>query len=360
MAAWQGAYLKAHYPAEFMAALLANGGGFYSMQAYLSEARRLGLTVAAPHVNASGLSPAAESGPDGAPGRGIRLGLDQLKGLRRETAEALVAERTARGPYRAYRGPGELAWRVPGLDRSELECLVAAGALDGLGASRRALLWELEETPRGGRPANGTGDLFGTGIMDSGSPTAPVPPEEPRERLRWELRHMGAAVSDHPLALFTERLAPWRGRTVPATEVAGHVGRRIRVTGWHVTSKLARTRTEGRPMAFLTLEDESGLTECVLFPEAYRIYGGLLHEFGPLVAEGTVRRDQGFATLEVDRLILVGEEEGGERAGQGSGRDKKGPAEGGAGTGDDGAGYEVWTSVAFSPLGPDSLSKETV
>jgi len=293
VAAWQGAYLKAHYPAEYLAALIGNGGGFYSLQAYISEARRLGLAVHPPHVNASGAAPRAEAGA------AVRLGLHQVKAVGADAVADLVAERRADAPFA---GLADLARRVPTLDRAALEALVGAGALDGLGPSRRALLWELETEDRR-YAATGTGDLF------AGQGDTPVPAvaeaESVPERLQWELRHLGAVVGGHPFDLFPEAMGPWEGRVVPAAAVADHAGERIRVVGWHVTSKSARTRTDGRPMSFLTLEDRTDLIEGVLFPDAYRRFGALLHEFGPFMAAGKVQREQGVCTLAIERLDRI-------------------------------------------------------
>jgi DNA polymerase III alpha subunit len=132
-----------------------------------------------------------------------------------------------------------------------------------------------------------------------------VAAEDADEALAWEARYLGLLASDHPLALFRQRLAPWRGRAVAAARLARFAGRTVQVAGWQVTRKPARTRSDNRPMCFLTLEDRTGLTECVLFPDAYRAYGGLLHGFGPFVARGVVRLEQGVATLEVQWLRTV-------------------------------------------------------
>ncbi|MFP4607001.1 MAG: OB-fold nucleic acid binding domain-containing protein, partial [Thiohalospira sp.] len=227
-------------------------------------------------------------------------GLDRVRGLTAEAAEAVAAERARGG---AFAGFENLRRRVPALDRAGLEALAGCGALDGLGASRRALFWALEGRGRDRGRATGTDDLFPAAA--EAPELAPVAAEDAQERLRWELAYLGLTVSDHPLALFRHRLVPWRRGMVPATRLAEHAGRRVRVAGWQVTRKPARTRAEGRPMCFLTLEDRTGLAECVLFPDAYAAHGGLLHAFGPFVAEGVVRLEQGVATLDVDRLRAV-------------------------------------------------------
>ncbi|MFA9461898.1 DNA polymerase III subunit alpha [Thiohalorhabdus methylotrophus] len=297
---FQVAYLKAHFPAEFLAAVLANGGGYYGPQAYVDEAKRLGVAVRPPHVNGSTAAPRAEPDPEGRGGWAIRLGLDRVRDLTGEAAAALAAERGRNG---AFADLEDLIRRVPVLDRAGLEALVGCGALDGLGSSRRALFWTLEGRGCGHGRATGTGDLFPAVPQDP--EPAPVAAESAEERLRWELAYLGLTASDHPLVLFRHRLAPWRQGMVAAARLADHHGRRVRMAGWQVTRKSARTRAGDRPMCFLTLEDRTGLGECVLFPDAYATYGGLLHGFGPFVTEGVVRLEQGVATLEVDWLRAV-------------------------------------------------------
>jgi DNA polymerase III alpha subunit len=290
---FQVAYLKAHYPVAFMAAVLANGGGYYGPQAYIDEARRLGIRVRPPHVGASDHAPAAEDAHT------LRLGLDRVRGLRAEAARAVAAERERGG---AFSGPADLRARVPMLRSAELEALAACGAMDGLASSRRALLWALAEGAAPAPRPTGTADLL---PPEEAAGDAPVAAEGPEERLRWEAEHLGVAVSAHPLALYRAALAPWRGRAVPAARLAALAGRWVRIVGWQVTRKAARTRAGDAPMAFITLEDESGLAECVLFPEAYRAHAALLHGFGPFVAAGRVRLEQGVATLEVTWLRPV-------------------------------------------------------
>ncbi|HKJ71593.1 MAG TPA: DNA polymerase III subunit alpha, partial [Gammaproteobacteria bacterium] len=150
---FQVAYLKAHYPAEFMAAVLANGGGYYGPQAYVDEAKRLGVAVRPPHVNASAVPPRAEPDADSRGGYAIRLGLDRVRGLTMEAAGSVEAERARGG---AFDGLADLQHRVPLLDRAGLEALVGCGALDGLGMSRRALFWALEGRGRERGKATGT------------------------------------------------------------------------------------------------------------------------------------------------------------------------------------------------------------
>lgn len=134
MVSFKSCYLKAHHPAEFMAAVLSNQGGYYTTQAYLSEARRMGLELLPPDVNQS------EYAYTGA-GRTVRVGLMQLKGVRRDCLEALLEERRRQGPFRSLE---DLLGRVE-IDPSEARILVKAGCLDSVAASRSRpeLLWQV-------------------------------------------------------------------------------------------------------------------------------------------------------------------------------------------------------------------------
>jgi len=108
---FQAAWLKAHHPAEFMAAVMSNGGGFYSVSAYLEEARRLGLRILLPDINHSS---DVFTGRD----RQVRIGLQQVHGMSRRSMDALMDERTADGFFVSL---GDLLQRVPQLAENEIE-----------------------------------------------------------------------------------------------------------------------------------------------------------------------------------------------------------------------------------------------
>lgn len=299
---WRGAYLKAHHPAEFLAAVLANGGGYYPAQAYIDAARRSGVTVDPPHINHSAPGPRADPPDREHPAGRIRLGLARVARLGAEPAAAIAAERNRAGPYADL---ADLQRRVPGIGRDAREALVTGGALDGLGPSRRHQLWLLAESPAA--PPNGaTADLFAGGAALA-EPPAGIRAETAAEALRWEVNALGVAVRAHPLALYEAQLAPIRPRLAPAAELERHGGQTVEAAGWLVTVKAARTRTGGEPMAFFTLEDESGLLECVAFPDTYRRYGRLLNGGGRVLhVRGHVDLEQGVATLTAHWLAECG------------------------------------------------------
>ena len=283
---FQAAYLKVHHPAPFMAAVISNQGGFYSTFAYVSEARRLGLTIRPPDVNQSRV---CWTGRDDR----LRVGLLSVSGLSAETAQRIVAGRESR----PYRGLADFFHRVrPAVD--EARALIAAGALDALapGATRAALFWALarwlRRQGRGPRP----GRLFDDG---DGEMLPDLPPDDPLDSLRREYAVLGFLCDRHPIALLQDRLQG-TGR-IPAADLPSHAGRRICVAGWLITGKVVRTK-RGEPMEFLTFEDETGTVEATFFPRVYDRYGHLLETGRPYLLWGKVERDWAAVTLTVERV----------------------------------------------------------
>src|SRR6185312_17214651 len=127
----KSAYLRAHYPAEFMAAVISNQGGYYSAFAYLSEGRRMGLTILPPDINASVWSYTGA-------GHTVRVGFMQIKGLQEDLAQHLIAEREAHGTYRSL---ADLLSRVK-LEYAQAKLLIKAGCFDSIAGelTRPALL----------------------------------------------------------------------------------------------------------------------------------------------------------------------------------------------------------------------------
>jgi DNA-directed DNA polymerase III PolC len=183
---YQSAYIKAHWPAAFLCARLADWGGFYHQAVYIAEARRLGIAVHPPHVNHS-VAHFALAYADGAAGRRpvLWMGLGQVRDLRRGIIDALLAARTER-PFATL---ADLLQRVP-LQGKEAQHLIRCGALDGLGQSRAALLAELTQFARGGLAQ------MGFAFLDE-----QVPAETLAERLAWEEHLLGLPLSVHPLAV---------------------------------------------------------------------------------------------------------------------------------------------------------------
>ena len=290
---FQAAYLKVHHPAEFMAAVISNQGGFYSAFAYVSEARRLGLAVRPPDVDASDLRWRGR-------GATLQVGLLSVKGLSARTGERIVAGRKDR----PYAGVGDFVERVrPEAD--ELRALVHCGALDGLvpGAGRAGILWEatrrLAALSRTGRAARSR-SLFEAPPAAERPPR--LPPDDARERLRREFAVLGFLCDRHPMELYADAVK--RAGAVKAVDVARRVGRPIRFAGWLITGKVVETK-QGEPMEFLTFEDETGLVETTFFPETYRRFCHLLDRERPYLLSGKVEQDWGAVTLTVEQVAAM-------------------------------------------------------
>jgi DNA-directed DNA polymerase III PolC len=214
---YRSAYLKAHWPAPFLCARLADWGGFHHQAIYIAEAQRLDIDVRPPHVNHSGAAFTLEYVAGEERRRPVLwMGLGQVRDLRHAAIEAIVDARRQGN----FAGLGDLTTRVA-LQQKELLHLIQCGALDGLGPSRAALLDELAAV------GPGRAGQIGFGFF-----TPDVPPEPPAQRLAWEVHLLGQPVSVHPLALVTRPsgtllvsdLAAGRSR---AGEIVG-----VRLPGW--------------------------------------------------------------------------------------------------------------------------------
>ncbi len=304
---WQGLYLKSRYPAEFLAAVLRNRGGFYAPRAYVEEARRLGCRIELPCVNRSDVGALGRLGV-------LRLGLDQIKSLRQGTPEAVVRIREAQGPYLS---PTDLLLRTD-VEKAEVERLVLAGALDVFDRPRGELLWlltlDFKRYVRARTERRERSSLFGPSSMLPPPRRIPVPPSyRTEELLAMEVEALGLTATCHPQELWAE--AAKEAGAIPTTDLQGRVGRKVKVAGWIVTDRRVRVRPkaggerpqrpEGRYMKFLMLEDLHGTVEVTLFPDAYARAGHRLSGAGPFLVRGIVRDDHGSLTLDARDIVKL-------------------------------------------------------
>jgi DNA-directed DNA polymerase III PolC len=210
---YRSAYAKAHWPAAFLCARLANRGGFHHPAIYIAEAVRLGMVVRPPHVNHSARAftlEVTEAAKDRRPK--LWMGLGQVRELRRASIQAIVTQRE-QCPYSDLRD----LLRRTSLQTKEIRHLVQCGALDELGKSRAALLAEAEEIERAGS-ANQLAFTF-TGPLNS--------PETAGQRAAWEQWVLGQPVSVHPLELVADLLPTH----TPLRELQERSTRRITIAG---------------------------------------------------------------------------------------------------------------------------------
>ena len=295
--AQQSGYLRAHYPAEFFAAVLANGGGFYAPFAYVAEARRAGITVRPPDVNASEFRTTGR-------GQEIRVGLQFIKGLSVEGAERILEGRTGataqrRNEEAAYRSIEDLRART-GLRPDDLRLLIKVGACDSIsgGWSRPQMLWEIDAT-ESRKDAKTQSDSLLPTLRPSVVASLRLPEYTPDRRRREECELLSFATDCHPMDLRQDDLR--RFRLVPATRLSGYVGRHILAAGMLTTAKPVHTAKD-EPMQFATFDDGHGLIETVLFPDVHRARGHVLFDQGPFIFRGKVEEEFGALSVTVTHI----------------------------------------------------------
>jgi len=302
LVAYQTAYLKAHYPLCYMAALLSyEMGKAEEVMKYVAVCRRMGIEVLPPDVNASGVSFTIE-------GEGIRYGLAAIKNVGQGAVEEIVAERERGGPFRSFE---DFCLRVdPGkVNRRVLEALIKAGAFDRLEPNRARLFHNLEavmDWAHREREARSRGQfsIFDLSGGEKGSSSAPklseVPDWGPEEKLLREREALGFYLTGHPLEAFREWLAAITPYTVSGLSRVPE-GRRIYLGAALGTIRTKNTR-RGEKMAFVQLEDGEAVVEAIVFPEAYARSVEFLEEGRLVLVRGTVEKEEGGPRLLVEDL----------------------------------------------------------
>ena len=262
---WRSAWCKAHFPAEFIAAVLANWGGYYSQRIYLSEARHLGLKTRPPHINHSQAEFSA-SYPDGE--AVLYMGLDQVKDLTRRTIANILK-------YRPFHSVEEFLLKVDPRPQ-EAENLVRCGGLDGL--AEPAILMQKIKVPH-----KFSGQLR---LFEFESPAHPQ--AAPLDRCADQEDILGLCVDIHPLEKFADRIPK---EVISSLEARNCLGQRVQVAG--IRQSLHRSHTsKGETMAFLSLEDLEGSLDVVIFPGPYKSAARFLFDSSvPMLVTGMMESE---------------------------------------------------------------------
>lgn len=279
---FQAAWLKCYFPAEFMAAVISNRGGYYSVFAYVSEAKRLGLKILHPDVQCSEIAWRGRN-------NWIRVGLQGLRGLSARCMERILMERKKSD----FATVSDFFCRVNPAD-NEVSVLVHGGALDGLAGelNRSELLW-LWAGYQAARQKNPRSLLFPVTLPSP--PSLPAPDE--RTRLRREFSALGFLCDIHPL----ECVVRQEKNLVKGCDLVNYKGQQVNIAAWLLTGKLVSTKS-GEVMEFLTFEDETALFETTFFPRVYHRYASVLSGGKPYVLSGLVEDDYGALTLTVEKM----------------------------------------------------------
>lgn len=291
--AYQTAYLKCHYPCEYMAALLSSVLGQTGKVAeYIEECGRLGISVLPPHVNYSDTGFTVV-------GKSIRFGLLAVKNLGRNVIARMVAERRAAGEFTSFYN---FCKRMAGrdLNRRAIESLVKCGALDGLGNNRREMLLAVErvlDSLEADKRRNVEGQM---GFFDApGSAQGGEPPLDKTEdfsaadKLNMEKEVTGMYLSGHPMAAYAGLYQ--EGGYARIDEILQSAGERetgryqdgqwVTLLGMVVGVRKKATKNNAQ-MAFVSLEDMYGAITALVFPKVLEQYGSLLYEGAVVAVQG--------------------------------------------------------------------------
>jgi error-prone DNA polymerase len=284
--AYASAWLKAHHPAAFLAGLLnAQPMGFYSPATLVKDAQRHGVEVLPLDVAHSDWRCTLEP-MNGRPA--VRLGLKYAAGLRKKAGRAIAAER-GRAPFA---GLADLAQRVP-LRRAELDTLAELGALAGIDPSartRRSALWQVAALERD------PGSLLARAAPRAGP--SPLAELSPLEETLADYRESGLSLGPHVMAHLRPQLRA-RGVLTAAELQRVPDGRRVRTAG-HAIVRQRPGSAKG--FCFLTLEDETGLSNAILTPQIFRRFRAALHDASILEIEGPLQNADGVIHVRVREL----------------------------------------------------------
>jgi DNA polymerase-3 subunit alpha len=307
LVSYQTAWLKAHYPAEFMAATISSDmDNTDKVVTFLDESRAINLKILPPDVNAS------EFMFEAVEPKVIRYGLGAIKGVGQGACEAIADERKRGGPYKDL---ADFCRRVDPtkLNRRVLEALILSGSLDALAPTRASLMLQLPDAIKAAEQhlrdrQSGQNDMFGA-IMGATAPVVqvelPTAPEWPLEqKLQGERDTLGHYLSGHPTDPWREELAQLS--TCPLGEIADRYQpprprksdgeenrfRRGPDTPWTVAGMVVAVRKRGDSDAFVRLEDSTGSVEVSFFGELYQQAAPLLTRDELIVVEGGLRIDE--------------------------------------------------------------------
>ena len=272
--AWQSAWCKTHFPAEFMAAVLGFGGGYYSQQVYLMEARRLKLPLHPPNINHAGERFSVRY-PNGKPV--LYVGLGQVRDLTRQTIAAILQQQ----PFQSLE---DFILRVDP-QRKEAENLIKCGAFDGLIRIPEGLRRIEHRRPPGQMT------LFLSKAAEADWPI--------EKKLEAQREILGANLSMTPLELHADEIQSAGALTT--LQAQDHIGARIKVAGMCQIFRRVRSRSN-QIFGFLTLEDLDGAIQVLIPAEVYRKSFVLLREAECLIVAGIVEKDETH-----NRLLLRAE-----------------------------------------------------
>jgi DNA polymerase-3 subunit alpha len=302
--AYQTAYLKTHYPVEFMAALLTSEtGNAEKAVKYINEARGMNISILPPDVNESDLyfTPVGES---------IRFGLAAIKNVGENTAKAIRDSRLGAGEFTSLY---DLCERIEArfLNKRVFESLIKSGALDSLGL-RESMLASVDDALAAVQRASRTRESGQHGLFGTAAAPAPMPfelqeaePWSEVERLASEYAMLGFYVSGHPLAKYASRLQELKCISIDQVEGQRN-GKEITVAALIVGTRPMRSK-KGARWAIYTIQDMTGVQELLAFPECFARLEPILKAGTPLLLKARVQVEEAGTRLSLQEAARLGD-----------------------------------------------------
>jgi DNA polymerase III subunit alpha len=302
--AYQTAYLKTHYPVEFMAALLTSeAGNSEKVVKYINEARGMGISILPPDVNESDLyfTPVGES---------IRFGLAAIKNVGENTAKAIRESRMSQG---AFESLYDFCERIESrfLNKRVFESLIKSGAMDSLGP-RESMLASVDEAISALQRASRTRESGQHGLFGTAAAPARMPFElqeaalwSEEERLASEYAMLGFYVSGHPLAKYASRLQDLKAVSLDQVETQRN-GKEIVIGALIVGTRPMRSK-KGARWAIFTIQDMTGVQELLAFPESFARFEQTLKPGSPLLLKVRVQVEEAGTRLSLQEARKLDE-----------------------------------------------------
>jgi DNA polymerase-3 subunit alpha len=308
--AYQTAYMKAHYPVQYMTAVLqAESGDNDKISQIVGECRRIGIEVLPPDVNESFKSFAMVSKP-GEQGR-IRFGLTAIKNVGEHICDVIFRERKAHGQYANLE---DFLERIEDkdLNKKSLESLAQAGALDGFGIDRGVLLFNIENVlgflrqHKEKKTTNQHSLFSGTMIvLDAKVTFKDCPDATLDQKLKWEKNLLGIYLSSHPFAFYESRM---KGKLTMLSDVEACERDGWVVVGGVVATLKKKITKKGSVMMFVSIEDTTSMMELLVFPKTYEQTKDMWVEGAIVCVVGKTPKEEGDNKIFVEKAYALTKE----------------------------------------------------
>ncbi len=274
------AYLKAHYPAEFLASVISNQGGYYSSYAYMSEAKRLGIKILKPDINKSIYHWYGTLDK-------IQMGFMSIRGLKYKAINLILDERKS-GHFESL---DDFLFRVV-LNLSDAIALTNAGCFKSISSKsgHQQIAYQVAGFY-----------MQKKGLRKSFQSISFEQDLNIKDKYQLELNTFGFPISNHPISRYREILSH---KIRYARDIPNYLGKSIYLMGLYITKKESITR-KSEPMQFLTLEDETDIYECYLFPNVFKKFGDMFHWETLFIIRGKVEQSFGVYSINIEKVTSL-------------------------------------------------------